>query len=214
MPDSRVPDPTPAEFAAWLTPTTVLEVLTELGQVTAIEEVLHRAIAGLVLAAGEVSYKGRTEPRVSIQKDAWRSASSSDTHGSLWISGRVGFHMPDRESMDGVSQATFFDVRFEPAGIFAIPRARRPAPAHSPEGAGHGVPKRHPGGRPPWPGWEDVWVEIARQLYMGDLKPTKQADIETAMLELAEQSVSGPKITAIRTLARKLWQAIQREDEN
>ena len=74
-------------------------------------------------------------------------------------------------------------------------------------------PSKHAGGRPAWPGWDDLWAEIARQLYVGDLKPSKQADIEQAMLTVAEQSADGPKIAVIRTRARKLWAAL-RKDEN
>ena len=40
----------------------------------------------------------------------------------------------------------------------------------------------------------------------------KQADIEAAMLEIAERSEDGPKIAAVRTRARKLW-ALVRPDQ-
>jgi hypothetical protein len=39
------------------------------------------------------------------------------------------------------------------------------------------------GGRPRAEYWDDLWVEISRQLYGGELIPKRQADIEKAMMD-------------------------------
>jgi hypothetical protein len=69
-------------------------------------------------------------------------------------------------------------------------------------------------GRPPAEWWDDMWIEICRQLYAGDLKPHRQADIETAMLEWIEVSGNSAAISTVRPRARKLWTAISTEDKN
>lgn len=73
---------------------------------------------------------------------------------------------------------------------------------------------RPKGGRPAAEWWDDLWVEICRQLYVGDLKPKTQGDIERAMLDwLATKGESAAEST-VRGRARKLWSAIEAEDEN
>jgi hypothetical protein len=73
---------------------------------------------------------------------------------------------------------------------------------------------RPKGGRPAAEWWDDLWVEICRQLYLGDLKPKMQSDIERAMLDwLANRGTTAAEST-VRGRARKLWDAISAEDEN
>lgn len=69
-------------------------------------------------------------------------------------------------------------------------------------------------GRPAAEWWDDLWIEICRGLYIGDLKPKRQADIEKAMNDWIESSGKSAAISTVRARARKLWQAISREDEN
>ena len=70
------------------------------------------------------------------------------------------------------------------------------------------------GGRPAAAWWDDLWVEIAREIYVGDLKPTKQADIESAMMAWASARGFDAAHSTIRSRARKLWTALDKEDEN
>lgn len=70
------------------------------------------------------------------------------------------------------------------------------------------------GGRTPLPWWDDLWIDIARKLYAGDLKPTAQSDLIRAMHDYAVAKGHDVGDTAIRDRARKLWQALQRDDEN
>lgn len=69
-------------------------------------------------------------------------------------------------------------------------------------------------GRPAAEWWDDLWVEICRGLYIGDLKPKRQADIEKAMNDWIASTGNSAATSTIRARARKLWQAISREDEN
>ncbi len=70
------------------------------------------------------------------------------------------------------------------------------------------------GGRPKADWSEDLWIEICRQLYVGDLQPKKQADIESAMSQWLSARDEHPSVSTIRSRARKLWQAIKSEGEN
>jgi hypothetical protein len=71
-----------------------------------------------------------------------------------------------------------------------------------------------PGGRPAAEWWDDLWIEICRQLYGGELIPKKQADIEKAMTDWLANRDEHPSGSTIRRRARKLWHAIKDEGEN
>jgi hypothetical protein len=70
------------------------------------------------------------------------------------------------------------------------------------------------GGRPPAQWWDDLWIDIARQLYAGDLKPDNQAVIEKAMLDWLVANGHEAGETTIRRRARRLFEAVSREDQN
>jgi hypothetical protein len=69
-------------------------------------------------------------------------------------------------------------------------------------------------GRLPAEWWDDLWIEMCRSLFVGDLKPQKQADIEKAMNEWIASKGNSAATSTVRSRARKLWQAISREDGN
>lgn len=69
------------------------------------------------------------------------------------------------------------------------------------------------GGRPPADWWDDLWVEMCRQLYGGHLIPAKQADIEKAMLDWLATRGENPSTSTIRDRARKLWRAIKPDEK-
>jgi hypothetical protein len=61
------------------------------------------------------------------------------------------------------------------------------------------------GGRPSKVFWDDLWAEIAKQLYVGDLKPDRQADIERAMHDWITANGYSSGETQVRERARKLF---------
>lgn len=69
-------------------------------------------------------------------------------------------------------------------------------------------------GRPPAPWWGALLADIAGQLYLGDLKPENQAQIEKAMLSWAADNGIEVSESAVRPRARKLWIAISKEGKN
>jgi hypothetical protein len=64
---------------------------------------------------------------------------------------------------------------------------------------------RRAGGRPAKAWWDDLWAEIAKQLYDGDLKPDRQVDIESAMHDWIAKTGHSAGETQVRERARKLF---------
>jgi hypothetical protein len=79
-------------------------------------------------------------------------------------------------------------------------------------------PGPNPGGTKPGPAragrlpadwWDDLWIEIFRQVYLGDLKPKSQADIVKAMQQwLSDRDIEAADST-LKPRARKLLQMLQ-----
>lgn len=64
-------------------------------------------------------------------------------------------------------------------------------------------------GRLPADWWDDLWIEIFRQIYLGDLKPKTQADIVKAMQQwLSDRDIEAADST-LKPRARKLLQMLQ-----
>lgn len=64
------------------------------------------------------------------------------------------------------------------------------------------------GGRPAAPYWDDLWIEICRALYAGELIPKKQSDVEKAMHDWLATKDQSAADSTVRARARKLWDAI------
>jgi hypothetical protein len=69
------------------------------------------------------------------------------------------------------------------------------------------------GGRPRYGWWEDALADIAAMLYNGDLKPSRQKDIEEALANWLQNNGHGASETSIAIRARKIFRAISRDDE-
>ena len=80
--------------------------------------------------------------------------------------------------------------------------------------SGNNGASRKLGGRPPAAWWDDLWIEMCRQIHVGDLKLTRQADIAAAMADWASARGHDPGDSTIKERARKLWYALHKEDGN
>jgi hypothetical protein len=72
----------------------------------------------------------------------------------------------------------------------------------------------HEGGRPRKDYWDDLWIEICRQLVHGKLKPKRQIDIERTMLAWAAKHGHEMSIASARTRARPLFAALTKKAKN
>lgn len=101
-----------------------------------------------------------------------------------------------------------FGVTFERSQIVAMAPPKADATASQQTAI---TKDRSKGGRPTKTDWEAVMIELARQLYFGELIPKVQADIEEAIAKhLASDGVSISEST-IRDHARPLWRVISSE---
>ena len=89
-----------------------------------------------------------------IPRDLWEVAIQS----SFWSTSRFRLRTTDGRTISA------YEVRID-RDIQTLPAASSAAPAM-------GASPRRSGGRPAAAWWDDLWVEICRQLYVGDLKPT------------------------------------------
>lgn len=72
-----------------------------------------------------------------------------------------------------------------------------------------GHPKKNKGGKPLAEHWDEMWSTVAVQLYVGDLQPASQADIERIMLDWFAQRELEIGETSVRGRARQLWQKLE-----
>lgn len=70
-------------------------------------------------------------------------------------------------------------------------------------------PARARVGRLPADWWDDLWIEIFRQVYLGDLRPKSQADIVKAMQQWLSDSDIEAADSTLKPRARKLLQMLQ-----
>jgi hypothetical protein len=76
------------------------------------------------------------------------------------------------------------------------------------------LPVPSAGGRPPAAFWDDLWCAIWGQIYRAELVPSRQADIERAMLDWASTNDHDLSETAAKARARKLFAEYQSEGRN
>lgn len=65
--------------------------------------------------------------------------------------------------------------------------------------------RKNPGGRPVARHWDEMWAAIAVMLYVGDLKPETQSEIEAAMKDWFVRHDLDVGDTPVRDRARALW---------
>ncbi len=109
--------------------------------------------------------------------------------------------------MVGRASITLTDVRFSRVSIESL----RPAVQNTPSVE---VAPARTGGRPPAAFWDDLWCSVWGDIYRGDLKPSRQADIERAMLNWASDKGHELAETTAKQRARRLFDEIQAEGRN
>lgn len=177
-------------------------VATAIGRYRAPRAICSRAHDGLIEArAARLMVGDRRHDNADVPEKFWWACGEA----ALEQNWEVG----DFETwIDNRIHLRAYGVSFSRRGIEALA-----APAIASRDAPSG-PSANPGGRPRADWWDDLWVEICRQLYAGDLQPKKQSDIESAMIDWAVKHGHNPSESTIRARARKLRAAFKREDEN
>lgn len=198
-------------YAEWWTPSQVLKKLSHWGFETTAPWVSTRLSANMIEAAAGAFQKANAREAakqvVMLPPEVWNGWACLVDH-NFWDTGDVTLYTRG-SGYGGHLIGTWFDVRFNPKGfegvvtlpaISPLPVALPPAPV-----------QQNAGGRPAKGWWEDLWIEIGRQLYEGDLKPDKQADIEKAMHDWLATIGETASEETIRSRARKLYRALSKE---
>lgn len=164
------------------------------------QKIIARAKDGLVVAKATRAVARGSRPNNAILPEKfWQGAEVSQD----WD---IGDFARSDERGDTIRA---YGVSFARSGIMAMI-----GPALAGKGPPPEQPQRNAGGSPPAAWWDALWIEICRQLYVGDLRPTKQSDIEKAMMDFLALGGVSPAVSTIRLRANKLWVALNRKDEN
>lgn len=207
MPDHAPKPPSWEEFAAWLHPTDVIEHYHQSGDLKPRSLVSTMLRDGLLqAAAGQLIIDGHDLGLALIPRDLWRFILADD----FWSTAR--FSISSRRNAHEELRASGYDVRID-GQIREVPRVTPALPQRPVRGASSSFTGTK-GGRPAARWWDALWIEIARQLYAGELKPDSQVLIEQAMHNwLAAQGIEAGE-TTIRDRARRLFHALTNEVEN
>jgi hypothetical protein len=168
------------------------------------QTIAKRAFAGLLRARASLFMAGNKSQKDSlIPKEFWWAGGEA----ALTANWEIG----DFETwIDRRLHCRAFGVQFHAGDLQEmIPEAfKSVAPPEGPPSSATGKV-----GRPPAEWWDDLWIEICRRLYVGDLQPKRQADIENAMNDWVAANGSSAAPSTVRSRARKLWRSIGNEDE-
>ena len=166
--------------------------------------IAKRAFAGLLRSkASTFMFGNKSETDTLIPNEFWWAQGEA----ALTANWAVG----DFETwIDRRVLCRAFGVQFHAGDLQKmIPDAFKPAaPVEDLPG-----PTSSKAGRPPAEWWDDMWIEICRRLYVGDLQPKRQADVENAMNDWIAANGNSAAPSTVRSRARKLWRAIGNEDE-
>lgn len=205
---------------------------------------MERLKAGIILGVartGPSPATGKTDKLVPIARSAWESwGTTGDSHFWETNGQNAIFEVYGNTRLyGGATRLRFFDVRFDPQSLsgnspraaplepeIAAPTAPaemtglngprlqnrgKAAPSDAPQAV---EPDRRRIGRPTKEYWEPLLVEMMRQIWAGDLKPRRQADVQHAMAEwIVEQGHPEPKLTQLKARARLIFQVYESEQE-
>jgi hypothetical protein len=183
----------------WISAAAAAQLLTPVfkGRYSAQMRICARAHAGLVRARAEhFKLDKRSENDFDIPKAFWWS----EGHEALKQNWEAG----DLDTWIEEKHLRAFGVKFLRTDIEKL--IPKPPPVIEPTAM-----NAAPGGRPRADWWEDLWVEMCRQIYDGgELNQAKtQADVERVMLDFLAKSNVSPAETTIRPRAKKLWNVIK-----
>jgi hypothetical protein len=217
------PEAPEVDITQWLTPVEALQILESAleDRSLAINVLLERLRGDMVPSAAfdtkvEGNLRGAEYGR--LKPEVWKNVTIYD---SVWRKGDLTHEARNpRSPYGGTITVRHFGVRFEPTSVQAIipPRNVGNAEPIIPyQQSAETNPPKNKGGRPPKDWWADLWIEMCRQIYSGDIQftqETRQADIERAMHEWASKHRHDVSDATIRVAANKLFRALKAEAEN
>ncbi len=192
------------EKEEWISAKRALALLTDImSHKTAVQTICGRAYDGLIKARAERFVQDRhTSDNVDIPAAFWWAGGEAALTQN-WTTGDFETWINERIHLKAYS-VTFLRANIEKL-IPAQPAKKTGATDPTTKAAG---------GRPKASWSDDLWVEMCRQLYEGDLNPKKQADITKAMSDWLSARGEDAADSTIKERARKLWAVIGKTDGN
>jgi hypothetical protein len=170
--------------AAWLLPGDALARVQEVigDRTIAIDTIVGRLRAGLLKAIYErwenTSKKYPLDSEF-VSPTWWKHYKSGHESGYVWRTGDLRLYIGSVEGslVETSVYLTFFRVKIEVSGIEEILANSTALPGKT----SASQPKtENKGGAPRKEWWDDFWIEICRQIWIGDLKPKNQAGLVQA----------------------------------
>lgn len=193
----------------WISPSEALHLLKSVGHPSVIATAILARLGGGII-------RSNAEARLAYRHGRqFEHAAQIDLEQSLWF---VGGHNAT-SSFWQTGDATFSvhvgqtEVIYQAFGIrFWKPDILKMLPTHQSNSAStslYQAPAPRPNGRPPKAYWEPLLIEMARQLYAGELCPKSQADVQRAMHDWLASNGHSAGEPQVKARARQLWTAIQ-----
>ncbi len=209
------------EFEGWLTPRAALSLVDEYYNNPA---VAARAIEGR-LKGGQIRVGcvllGAGGPQVNFIPSIWKYFATGTT--DWWDTGDVRFYLPSRYGSE--REHRYYAIRFHPSDIATMvagrskPAEPQPAPIArtvatlGPEKPGQNpviLPPKSRARRPHKDFWDDLIIATCHAIWLGDLKPQTEAEIERWMLQWAQNNAEeGVSETSVKVPAKKVYDAFQ-----
>jgi hypothetical protein len=144
---------------------------------------------------------------IGLASGFWRMVGLQAT-SALWSNGAcTAYYTVHHQAEDDEARA--FGVRFLKAEIqkmlSAYPDAVKTA-AQAP--AAIAAPLKSAGGAPSKSFWDDLLIEMARQIHFGELQPKRKADLTRAMLDWIAANGFDASEASVKLRSRKLFDAM------
>jgi hypothetical protein len=201
------------EFESWMTPKEAEEEIAKTSVHNGNNLIIQHLVAGLIRSAARKAVIEGDFVNGDDHVDLFEIPSfywgRRDSDEYLWSAGFVTFKM---QGVYSSSDRACTGIRFDRKAVTALADqllGRKPKTASA---DGTAISKSGRGGRPRKSFWDPLWADICAQLYVGDLKPEQQQDIENAMLDWAVAHDEELSEQSARDRARLLWAAIQEKE--
>ena len=160
-------------------------------------EIIFKAMkSGLITATAKtLSFRGGHDTNLVVPRSFWLLDLHEEPDWDLGV-----FRMEEPISINGSAVYTAAGIQFNAAEVAGLIKARPTSTSNQ--------------GRIPLEFWDDLWVEMCRQIYLGEmLAPKKQSDIQTAMFKWLEKHDQHPGESTIKARAKKLYKMFKSAEE-
>lgn len=201
--------PSSADFANWLTPRAALaRAGAHFGDLGLAERAIDGRLKGGRIRAATLRVHSAALPGSGwiylIPPNQWEHLATDNA--DWWDTGDIRVCVP-AGPRDGGGAYRHFDVRFDPADIAALLAGELPRlPLATPAASRAGRPRKD--------FWDDLVIATMKAVWEGELRPTRQAEVERWMLDWAARNDHAIGETSVKTPAKKIMAACKGQKPN